>query len=71
MSFNEANLGCASTRELMEELRARSEVHANDDMDKDVRSDMVIYLNGCTEEFLEYRTVDRPGTSDLTGGNEK
>jgi hypothetical protein len=57
------NLGLATTRELMEELSARSRIQAEPGtMDRDVASDMEIYLGrrqgvqGCSEEFLNYRT---------------
>ena len=59
MAQEEALLGLATTRELMEELKSRSEVGSVDGtFDADVASDMDIYLQGCSLEFLNYRTVD-------------
>ena len=51
-------LGLATTRELMLELQARSEVHSDDGtVEADIKSDMSIYLDRCAEDFLNYRTV--------------
>ncbi len=55
----EPNLGLATTAELMMELKSRSEIHAESGTyDRDVASDMDIFLDQCSETFLNYKTVD-------------
>lgn len=66
MSLEEANLGCATTEELMRELIARFEVSAagevRDDFDESVNylraQTLWNILYGMNTETKEYRTVD-------------
>lgn len=54
-----ANLGLATTRELMKELMARSGGYGTDDMPTgDLRFQLGRYLQEFPSEFLDYRTVD-------------
>ena len=51
----EANLGLATCRELLEELKTRGEIHYDQ---LNCASVFNFYLTSLPEEFLNYRTID-------------
>lgn len=61
MSQCKPNLGCATTRELLQEIRARGEVAANNDEYPDLMNGMAIgaadLLDTLPGSMLDYKTV--------------